>query len=294
MSEHQTDSVWLWASCSESELERVIVDIPARLELIRTTKPSKERPERTVTIYSVLEIREFDSEDCAFFQLKHVPAIQIETTYIGDETYRSVKVFDENRDAWANNFQLTINKHHKTAQFGPKSWIMVQPCECKGRGIGSYAMGKVVAWGKEKYPDYSPLPIDLSTRDGNNLNDPENRDRRNRFYERFGFEMNYHNSETKISGKALIEKLSVLSVPDSTLEKIEVLSMEDTLKELLTQRNEHERIVTHLSRANHELDADVQNKNLSIVRRNKIIAFLIFLPVAAFVLWWYGYILLSV
>lgn len=281
--------VWLYVSFDEGKLEREVADKPARLELVKTVKPDRDRPWQTVTVFSFLEIRELDNERYAFLQVKHVPAVKIEASVIGEKVHRSVKRLRENRDAWANNFQLTIDKGERTAKFGPKGWIMVQPDECKGRGIGSYAFGKVIAWGKEHYPDYSPLPLALSPRDATDPHDPENRDRRNRFYERFGFEMRYDDPGTKDSGKAVAGRLSLLSVPDPA-GKLEVLCVEDTLRELLTRQEEIERNSERLEHLNRDLRERIRVYESSAAWRNKIIALLLTVLVAAFLVWRYGYI----
>lgn len=218
--------------------------------------------------------------------MKHVPAVKVETTGVGDGTYRRVEHLRENRDGWPNNFQLTIDKGERTARFGPKGWIMVQPDECKGRGIGSYAFGKVVKWGKEKYPDYSPLSLELAYRDAE---DPENRDRRNRFYERFGFEMRYDNPEKKNTGKAVSDKLALLETHD-TLEKADVLSLEDTFRELLKEQDKQEDTNQRLENAVRQLHDELNAAELSVRRRNMIIGILLFLLTAAFLLHRYGYV----
>lgn len=277
---------WLYVTFDEGKLERAVAAIPARLELIRTTAQDRERPERMVTVYSFLEVRELDEEGYAFFQVKHVPAVKVETTGAGDETYRRIEYLRENRDGWPNNFQLTIDKGERTARFGPKGWIMVQPDECKGRGIGSYAFGKVVGWGKENYPDYSPLSLELAYKDAE---DPENRDRRNRFYERFGFEMRYDNPEKKNTGKAVIDKLALLGT-HGALEKVDVLSLEDTFRDLLKEQGKNEETNRRLENVVRGLRDELNAAELSIRRRNMIIGILLFVLAGAFLLHWYGYV----
>lgn len=277
---------WLYVRFDEGELGKMAADEPARVELIRTTKPDRERPDCEVTVYSFLEIRELDDEHRAFFQVKHVPAVIVRTSVIGDETYRRVEDLRSDRDGSANNFQLTVDKGERTARFGPKGIIMVRPDECRGRGIGSYAFGKVVEWGKENYPDCSPLPLELAYRDAA---DPENRDRRNRFYERFGFRMQYHNSENKNTGHAVIENLGLLKNPGA-LGKVEVLSLQDAFRGLLKKQGENEDANRRLEKAVHGLDADLEGAELGIQRRNKVIGLLLLLLAAALFLRLHGYI----
>ncbi len=97
---------WLYVGPEEGDLERAVADRPARVALIRTTAPDRERPEWAVTVYSFLEIRELDGEHYAFYQVKHVPAVKVETTGTGDEAYRRIEYLRENRDAWFNNFRI--------------------------------------------------------------------------------------------------------------------------------------------------------------------------------------------
>jgi GNAT superfamily N-acetyltransferase len=277
---------WLYVRFDERELEKMVADEPGRVELIRTTAPDRERPDCEVTVYSFLEIRELDDEHRAFFQVKHVPAVSVRTSVIGDETYRRVEDLWADRDASANNFQLTVDKGERTARFGPKGMIMVRPDECRGRGIGSYAFGKVVEWGKDNYPDYSPLPLELAYRDAA---DPENRDRRNRFYERFGFRMQYNEPESKNTGKAVIDKLGLLENPDA-LGKVEVLSLQDAFRGLLKEQGENEDTNRRLEKAVRELSADIESTELGVQRRNKVIGLLLLLLAAALFLRLYGYV----
>lgn len=78
----------------------------------------------------------------------------------------------------------------------------------RGIGIGSLLMRQLVSWAKERPGDVPVVPISLAGPDAGE----ENRCRRNRFYEKFGFVFNYADDE-KTHGEARALRVSELVTP---------------------------------------------------------------------------------
>jgi hypothetical protein len=67
----------------------------------------------------------------------------------------------------------------------------------KGLRIGTYLLNEIVCWAKQ-WPDATVDPLLLSVQQAT----PDNRDRRNRFYERFGVRFVYR-TEDRFAGESL-------------------------------------------------------------------------------------------
>lgn len=71
------------------------------------------------------------------------------------------------------------------------------PEELRGRHLGTFAMSEVVRWAQQ-WPEAAIESITLADGDG----DPENKERRNRFYEQFGLRFTYDDERRK-AGRSL-------------------------------------------------------------------------------------------
>ena len=87
----------------------------------------------------------------------------------------------------------------------------------EGQRIGTYLMNEIVSWVK-KWPDAEVNPIRLSSGQAA----PDNKERRNRFYESFGLEFNYTNSNM-VEGRSKIMKAGALKENLKWQENIEVV-----------------------------------------------------------------------
>lgn len=79
--------------------------------------------------------------------------------------------------------------------------VMIDIDALRGLHIGTYLFYKVVDWAKNNAPGFRIVPIGLSSVDAK----PENRDRRNSFYEHFGLKFEYITEKgvEKSSGRSL-------------------------------------------------------------------------------------------
>jgi len=101
----------------------------------------------------------------------------------------------------------------------------------EGQRIGSYLMNEIVSWVK-KWPDAEVNPIRLSSCQAT----PENKERRNNFYENFGLEFDYADSDKK-EGRSKIMKAGDLKENLKWQENIEVVEFIPFVEELMSKVN---------------------------------------------------------
>jgi GNAT superfamily N-acetyltransferase len=103
------------------------------------------------------------------------------------------------------------------------------PYPLRGKGIGTYFMNEVVTWGKQ-WPDAEVRQIKLSPRDGT----PENKDRRNRFYEQFGLKLIFSDPEHR-GGRSSVIKSADLNTVDSWMTRVRTRTVDEFISDLLQQ-----------------------------------------------------------
>lgn len=118
--------------------------------------------------------------------------------------------------------QIRVDFTNRVAKFGPKGNIVVRDL---GLGIGSYLMAKVIAWAKEHYPDCEVLPGELSLVDARR--DPDNKNRRNEFYIKRRFELDFNDPE-KESGNFWADRIDRLNEKWNT-DKVAELTLENVI-----------------------------------------------------------------
>jgi hypothetical protein len=83
--------------------------------------------------------------------------------------------------------RLSISSFHPNNGGGS---LRIEPVRLRGHRIGTFLMNEIVIWGRQ-WPRAAVNPIRLFDADA----DDDNRDRRNRFYERFGFTFEYDDKD---------------------------------------------------------------------------------------------------
>lgn len=102
----------------------------------------------------------------------------------------------------------------------------------KGMRIGTYMMNYLVTWAKDNYPDSSAVGIRL----GHHQAYDENRERRNRFYARFGFKFKWDDDEAQREGHLDPElRIFDLRTTDKWQERIVEFSVKEGTKELFSE-----------------------------------------------------------
>ncbi len=83
--------------------------------------------------------------------------------------------------------------------------LFLDPAELRGQRIGTYLMNEIVVWAQQ-WPEAKVRPIKLLSGQA----EEENRDRRNRFYERFGLVFAYSDPEHRegVSKSMPVKKLT--------------------------------------------------------------------------------------
>lgn len=98
-------------------------------------------------------------------------------------------------------FGASYNKRTKCVSITSDSTfegaIFLDPQEIRGYRIGTYIMNQIISWAKQNYPNSILNTITLYQLQAR----PENKERRNRFYEQFGINFNYNNDK-KEEGKS--------------------------------------------------------------------------------------------
>lgn len=222
----------------ESRLEERVRHVAPALELLKIAKrvnggagKGDNTPQRVDHLYLLIETREYEGEHNAIFQVRADPIILIK-----NDGYHRSKSFAERNDGWPNSFQLTVDKHSREVRFGPSGNIMIWPAECRGLGIASYAFGKLIRWAQEKYPDYKVLPVKVEAVDAA----PDNKERRNHFYEKHGLTGKFRDPGEK-SGVFTCAGVMAL-IPHEPSTGVEVLDVKKFACNLLkdAQESKHE------------------------------------------------------
>ncbi len=170
-------------------------------------------------------------------------------------------VFAYGLEHWSTSpydtFDLEINHDLKEASFF--HWDIILPDELKNCGIGSYMVAKLIEWGKEVAPGYKVKDIKLSVVDAQTV---EERDLRNAFYEKQGFELDFKNDSNKRGGYARASHVGALT-PYYNTSKI---SVELPWQSLFRERQKYLYLADDLAFASRDLQEFI---NESTYYRNK-------------------------
>lgn len=110
--------------------------------------------------------------------------------------------------------------------------VVVDPEWLRGLHIGTYVFNLLIAWAKDAYSDFEVVPIKLLI---NQARSDEDRDHRNRFYERFGFRFLFSDSEQREGASDPRLRVGELSTVDSWERNITVVDEANYVRELLKQ-----------------------------------------------------------
>ncbi|MFA6014205.1 MAG: hypothetical protein WC742_03990 [Gallionellaceae bacterium] len=108
-------------------------------------------------------------------------------------------------------------------------------------GLGSYAFSKLIEWGKKLHPEYTVERLSLSPVDAKS---DEARERRNGFYRKHGFEMDFSSDKNERSGSCSAESLSHLSEGINTSKVKIFVNFADTISLILVKNANLERDCT--------------------------------------------------
>ena len=116
-------------------------------------------------------------------------------------------------------------RHHVRLSNG---FVLIEQLKLRNLGLGTYFFAQVVLWARQVAPQGDVQAIKLSV---HQARDAEARDRRNAFYERFGFTFEYRtvNGIDRAEGSSLPISVSDLTIPNIS-ERIEVLPLQKFLE----------------------------------------------------------------
>ena len=122
------------------------------------------------------------------------------------------------------------------------AYVIVEIERIRGQRFGTYLMDEIVTWAK-RWPEASVLPVHLL--EGQAYE--ENKDRRNRFYERFGIEFDYADDNKKAGKSKPMLGVQLLNV-NSWKENIRELDLHGYMTFVLTERRIQGREISELQR----------------------------------------------
>lgn len=130
----------------------------------------------------------------------------------------------------------------------------------EGHRIGSYLMNEVVAWVKQ-WPNAMVNAVHLLAGQSHG----ENKERRNRFYERFGLVFDYEDPATRVAGISRPMRAADLTPVETWCENIAELGMREFMGDLIRQ-NESLQFELRLSRQ----DQRQESERMEAARRHPI------------------------
>lgn len=154
------------------------------------------------------------------YQFNYSDRIEIQLRAIGsfDRRENGGAVVMQMRGQASGSFANTVN-------FSDGYIVVEDPW--KELRIGTYMMNHLVAWAKENYPNYSAVGIRLVHSQAYD----ENKERRNRFYARFGFRFKWDDENTQREGHLVPElRILDLSTTDKWRERVEEFSVDEAVK----------------------------------------------------------------
>lgn len=149
---------------------------PSKIEIIRATNENK-------TAYVVVTQKHTESMNCKVMMVEMHPVLIIKqlTTLSIPEAFKGTDYYD----GLYNRFYLALNEKENRAVFGPRDSIAIRQ-NFQSFGIGSYMFSQLIKWGAPNFPNLNVRRGSLSASDAER-DDGKNKERRNSFYENFGF-----------------------------------------------------------------------------------------------------------
>lgn len=145
----------------------------------------------------------------------------------------------------------------------------------EGRRIGTYLMNEIVQWAKQ-WPDAIVHSVEL----GELQASPENKGRRNRFYERFGLVFDYRDAEHK-QGRSRPILVAQLTSVETWKANLRELNVRDYISEVLAENEQMKLNLTRLQRAVDGLSNDIKRAEARPIKWFLRQLWLCFLPFLA-------------
>ena len=140
-------------------------------------------------------------------------------------------------------FYARDNRVSLSSASGYQGAVFLDPGHWRGLRLGTYFMNEIVQWVKA-WPDASVTPVELLARQA----DDDNRSRRNRFYEQFGLEFDYHDDEHR-TGLSYDMLASGLNTVDTWQANIREISLQEWMGQCLERDERNGFKLDELARA---------------------------------------------
>ena len=162
-----------------------------------------------------------------------------------DTSFSSGGFFSANYCALSNRISLTGGA------------VFLDPPYIQGQRVGTYLMNEVISWARQ-WPAAMISPISLSESQAN----PENKDRRNRFYEQFGIEFDYADPECLAGLSRSMPAGDLVNVSTWT-ENIEEVAVPRFLSQLIDDNHQRSMDIRALKGANGDLRVEIDRAEAS-------------------------------
>lgn len=131
--------------------------------------------------------------------------------------------------------------------------VFFDPAELRGQRIGTYLMNEIVTWAKQ-WPNATVQSVELLAGQAQE----DNKDRRNRFYERFGLVFDYRDPEHRegVSKPMPAEALTPVETWRANLKELDV---RDYLADVLYENERLRHEISLRMRANESLSDEISN-----------------------------------
>lgn len=139
-----------------------------------------------------------------------------------------------------NKIYALVNHRSNSIEFGPNQGFSLDD-NLRGKGIGTFAMNELIVWLRNNFQEYSINPFEFITPENA---DEEDKERRNKFLENFGFLLGF-TDVTQRNGTMKAKKPSLIKTYVNG-EKLEELDIEKYFFGLINERNRLEKDLSEL------------------------------------------------
>ena len=119
-----------------------------------------------------------------------------------------------------NKVYALVNHRTNSIEFGPNQGLFIDE-NLRGKGLGTYALNELIVWLRDNFQEYSITPFEFVSLENT---DEEDKERRNKFLENFGFTLGF-TDVTQRTGTMKAKKPSLIK-PYVNMDKLEELDIE--------------------------------------------------------------------
>ena len=202
---------------------------------------------------------EITDETPSFIILLEKKEVKTLDNFTLDTLTISYRVLNMNGSGW---FGASYNKRTDRVSITSESTyagaIFLDPDKIRGYRIGTYIMNQIISWAKHNYSSAKLETIFLYQVQAT----PENKERRNRFYEQFGIKFNYNNDkkeEGKSCNNIFINQLNKVETWKKNIREEMIIDfLADSIKTINFKKNEISQLVNGNKILLNEIDSYIK------------------------------------